>query len=99
MTNLLFFGGTFWIACVIFVTDLLVPRGVAVGLGYSILPILGLWSPWQATIYWGAVVGTLFTAAGFLFSPIADVASLGCDQSDFISRGGMGFRDSLWFDL
>jgi len=71
MTSLLFVGGTFWLACIVFVTDLVVPTGVAVGRGYAGLVITGIWGPWRNYFYWAAAAGTLLTVMGFFFSPMS----------------------------
>ena len=45
MVNLLFYGGAFWLACIVFTVDLIVPSGVAVGLGYVVVVNVGIWFP------------------------------------------------------
>lgn len=71
MSNAMFYGGAFWIASIIFVTDMVVPSGVAVGLCYVVLVVLGIWAPWRHSILLGAGFGTFLTTAGFFFSPMA----------------------------
>lgn len=71
MNNLLFYGGTFWIAGVILATDMILPSGVAVGLGYIVPVIAGLWSPWPRFVFVAAGLCTLLTALGFFISPIS----------------------------
>ena len=53
MVNLLFYGGAFWLACIVFTIDLLIPSGVAVGLGYVVVVIVGIWSRPHANIIFG----------------------------------------------
>ncbi len=71
MVNLLFYGGAFWLASIVFTVDLLVPSGVAVGLGYVIVVLVGLWAPTRVYFYFAAVTGTLLTALGYLVSPLS----------------------------
>ena len=72
MVNLLFYGGAFWLACIVFTIDLLIPSGVAVGLGYVVVVIVGIWSPSRKYYFWAAFIGTMLTILGCFVSPITD---------------------------
>lgn len=56
-------------AAAMFVFDLMMPLGVAAGLPYVALVVLGLWSPVAATIPFLAAIGTVLTVAGYVYSP------------------------------
>lgn len=62
------------IAVGIFGLDLLVPLGVAAGVPYVAVVLLGAWLPWRHSIIGLAAIGTAFTVLGFLFSPAAGIA-------------------------
>ena len=51
VVNLLFYGGVFWFASIVFTIDLIIPSGVAVGLGYAVVVIVGIWSPLRKYIF------------------------------------------------
>ena len=70
MVNLLFYGGAFWLACIVFTVDLLVPASVPVGLGYTIVVLVGIWSPSGKYFFWSALLGTILIIFGYLVSPI-----------------------------
>jgi len=55
VVNLLFYGGAFWLACIVFTTDLLIPSGVAVGLGYVVVVIVGIWSALTQIFFLGGI--------------------------------------------
>src|SRR5262245_35301799 len=54
--------------------DLNSPRGAAVQVGYVAAVLISLWSPWRQDTYLVAVVGTVFTGIGLVFSPAGDPA-------------------------
>jgi PAS domain S-box-containing protein len=56
-------------AAAIFAFDLLQPLGVAGGVPYVALVLLGLWSPWRPHILLLAAAGSGLTVLGFLLSP------------------------------
>ena len=72
MVDLLFYGGAFWFACIVFTADLIVPSGVAVGLGYVAVVILGIWSPSRKYYFWAAFFGTILIIFGYFVSPITE---------------------------
>lgn len=62
------------VAAVIFAADLLSPLGVASGVPYVILVLLGLWLPWQRAALVLSAIATVLTAAGyFLSSPSGEL--------------------------
>ena len=72
MVNLLFYGGAFWLACIVFTVDLIVPSGVAVGLGYVVVVIVGIWSPLRKYFFWASFFGTILIILGYFVSPMAE---------------------------
>ena len=62
------------IAVGIFGLDLMIPLGVAAGVPYVAVVLLGAWLPWRHSIIGLAAIGTAFTILGFLFSPAAGIA-------------------------
>jgi len=68
MSNLMFYGGAFWISCIVFTVDILLPAGVSVGLGYAGIILLGRLSPSPKYYMVTAITGTFLTVLGFLFS-------------------------------
>ena len=72
MVNLLFYGGAFWLACIVFTIDLLIPSGVAVGLGYVVVVIVGIWSPSRKYYFWAAFIGSMLTILGGFVSQVTD---------------------------
>lgn len=57
------------IAVMVFTFDLLVPLGVAAGVLYVALVLVGRWLPKLRHIYYLAVLGTVLTILGFFLSP------------------------------
>ena len=62
-------GGTTLLACLIFAIDLLTPVGVAVGVLYTTLVLLAMWSPNRRFILLVAAVVSVLAETGFLLSP------------------------------
>ncbi|MBI2383417.1 MAG: hypothetical protein HYV18_05040 [Gammaproteobacteria bacterium] len=61
------------VALAVFAFDLLSPRGVADGMVYVALVLLGLWLPWLWAPWALALVATLLTVAGYAWSePFAE---------------------------
>ena len=69
ISNLMFYGGAFWISCIVFTVDILLPAGVSVGLGYAGIILLGRLSPSPKYYMVTAITGTFLTVLGFLVSP------------------------------
>ena len=65
----MFYGGVFWISCIVFTVDILLPAGVSVGLCYAGVVLLGKLSPTPRYYIVTAITGTLLTVLGFLVSP------------------------------
>ena len=61
-------GGTALLACLIFVIDLLTPLGVAVGVLYTTLVVLAIWSPHRRFIFLVAAGVSILTVLDFLLS-------------------------------
>ncbi len=61
------------IAGLIFAFDLLLPLGVAGGVPYVALVLLGIWFPGRLHIFVLAAVGTVLTILGFFMSPLGGV--------------------------
>ena len=57
------------VAVAILAFDFSLPLGVAGGVPYVALVLVGLWSPWRRYIYLMAAVGTVLTAVGYYASP------------------------------
>jgi PAS domain S-box-containing protein len=57
------------LAVVIFLTDLSLPLGVAGGVPYVALVLVGWWFPHRSYIFVLAAVSSVLTVAGYLFSP------------------------------
>ena len=55
-------------ATAIFVFDLLAPLGVAAGVPYVVLVLLGTWAPRTRYIFILAIIGSLLTLLGYLLS-------------------------------
>ncbi|CAN5298832.1 hypothetical protein BH09BAC5_BH09BAC5_00380 [soil metagenome] len=69
------------IACVvlatgIFIIDLYTPLGIADGVSYVSLVVLTLWTSRSSHTFIAAIVGTMLTIAGMLFSPVGEGASI-----------------------
>nr|MBI3612346.1 hypothetical protein [Nitrospirota bacterium] len=62
-------GGTVVLACIIFTIDLLLPLGVAVGVLYTILVLLSMWSPHRRFILVVAAGVSVLTVLDFFLSP------------------------------
>lgn len=62
-------GGTVVLACIIFTIDLLLPLGVAVGVLYTILVLLSMWSPYRRFIFLVAAVVSVLTVLAFFLDP------------------------------
>ncbi len=62
------------IAAGIFGLDLMVPLGVAAGVPYVAVVLLGAWLPWRHSITGLAAAATALTVLGYFFSPAAGVA-------------------------
>ena len=62
-------GGTALLACIIFTVDLLLPLGVAVGVLYTTLVLLAMWSPHRRFIFLVAAVVSVLTVLDFFLSP------------------------------
>lgn len=60
-------------AMVILLFDLNMPLGVAGGVPYVALVLIGLWSPWRYYIFLMAVVGTVLTVVGYFASPAGGI--------------------------
>lgn len=60
-------------AMVILLFDLNMPLGVAGGVPYVALVLIGLWSPWRYYIFLMAVVGTALTVVGYFVSPAGGI--------------------------
>ncbi len=58
-----------FIAAGIFILDMFLPLGVADGVLYVALVLLGLWARNRHYILWGAIAGTFLTFLGFYLSP------------------------------
>jgi len=58
-------GGTVFLACIIFTIDLLLPLGVAVGVLYTILVLLSIWSPHRRFIFFVAGAVSVLTVLAF----------------------------------
>ena len=61
------------VAGLIFTFDLLLPLGVAGGVPYVALVLLGNWFPRRSHLYTLAVVGTVLTILGFFLSPAGGI--------------------------
>lgn len=59
-----------------FFVDLLMPLGVAVGVGYAIAVLFSLWAPDRRHTLVGAAVGTALTVVGALLSPEGGLGGL-----------------------
>ena len=68
-TNDLILPGSLLLALVIFVIDLNLPLGVAGGVPYVAIILLGLWSPIKRYFLIWAVVCSILTLTGWYFSP------------------------------
>ncbi len=62
-------GGTAVLACCIFALALLLPLGVAVGVLYTTLVLLAMWSPHRRFILLVAAVVSVLTVLDFFLSP------------------------------
>lgn len=60
---------------VFFLMDISVPLGVAGGVSYAILVVIGLWSPARSLIIKLAAIGTFLTVLGYMFSPEAGISA------------------------
>ncbi len=61
------------LAGAIFLFDLSLPLGVAGGVPYVVLVLIGLWFPEGKAVLWLAVAGSVLTIAGFFLSSPAGV--------------------------
>ncbi len=68
-TNTKFIATSVIVAIGVLAMDIALPLGVAVGLPYVALVLLGLWAPGPRYVYLAAVVGTLLTTVGYFLSP------------------------------
>lgn len=57
------------VATVVFILDLMLPLGVAAGVPYVALIIVGWWFPEKQTIFLLAAIASLLTVAGYYLSP------------------------------
>jgi uncharacterized paraquat-inducible protein A len=62
-------GGTALLACLIFALDLLLPLGVAVGVLYTTLVLLSMWSPHRRFIFLVAAGVSVLTVLDVFLSP------------------------------
>lgn len=62
-------GGTALLACLIFVLDVLTPLGVAVGVLYTTLVVLAIWSPHRRFIFLVAMGASVLTLLDIFLSP------------------------------
>jgi hypothetical protein len=62
-------GGIVVLACIIFTIDLLLPLGVAVGVLYTILVLLSMWSPYRRLIFLVAAIVSVLTVLAFFLDP------------------------------
>ena len=62
-------GGTAVLACIIFALDFLTPLGVAVGMLYTTLVLLAMWSPYRQFIFLVAVSVSGLTILDIFLSP------------------------------
>lgn len=58
-----------FIAIIIFITDLLIPLGVAGGVPYITVILLSLWFPYQNGAFLIAAICSMLTVCGLFFSP------------------------------
>ncbi len=65
-------GGIVLLACLIFAMDILLPLGVAVGVLYTTLVLLSMWSPYRRFIFLVAAGVSVLTVADFFLSPEGD---------------------------
>lgn len=56
-------------AAVFFAFDLSMPLGIAGGVPYAALVLVGIWFPTRGHVLWLAVLGSALTILGFYFSP------------------------------
>lgn len=61
------------LAAAIFAFDLSLPLGVAGGVPYVALVLVGLWSRWPHYLLWLALLGTVLTILGYALSPAGGV--------------------------
>ncbi|MBL6951079.1 MAG: PAS domain S-box protein [Alphaproteobacteria bacterium] len=61
------------VAAAIFAFDLLLPLGIAGGVPYVALVLVGLWAVGARPIIILACVGTILTVAGYFFSPVGGI--------------------------
>ena len=62
-------GGTAVLACIIFTIDLLLPLGVAIGVLYTILVLLSMWSPYRRFIFFVAGIVSVLAVLAFFLDP------------------------------
>jgi PAS domain S-box-containing protein len=62
-------GSSIVAAVIILIFDIYLPLGVAGGVPYVVLVLIGLWSPWRYYVYLMAVIGTILTGLGYFISP------------------------------
>ena len=70
MVNLLFYGGAFWLASIVFTVDRIVPASIPIGVAYIIVIIVGVWSPSDRYYFWAALFCTVLIILGYLVAPI-----------------------------
>jgi len=68
--TMMFYGGAFWFCCIVFTADMIIPTGVAVGLGYVLPVAVGLMAPSPTYLKIVTPVCTLLILLGFFVSPI-----------------------------
>ncbi|MCK5546352.1 MAG: PAS domain S-box protein [Rhodospirillaceae bacterium] len=61
------------VAATIFIIDISLPLGVAAGVPYVALVLLGIWLPRPQHIYFLAILGSVLTIIGYLVSPSGGV--------------------------
>ncbi len=61
------------IAILTFILDVALPLGVAGGIPYVALVLLGVWIPLKRYVYALAMLGSVLTVLGFFFSPTAGI--------------------------
>ncbi|MEH6477671.1 MAG: PAS domain S-box protein, partial [Sneathiella sp.] len=61
------------VSAVIFLSDMLLPLGVAAGIPYVLTVLLGAWLPWRHSIVVLATICTILTILGYFFSPTGGI--------------------------
>jgi PAS domain S-box-containing protein len=60
-------------AAAIFAFDVMLPLGVAGGVPYVALVLVGLWSPWRPLLFLLAISATMLTVVGYAISPVGGI--------------------------